>query len=79
MARQLPIQTNYRIMVGAYWFGSAEYGGLIDCKSFKDAESEAAQLRKHGYEKPGISEVRILERTLRVYRPKESFVHERAE
>lgn len=77
MTKRLPIETDTVILVGVYWFGSGDYGGFTKCSTWEAAEENAAFHRRLGYDKPGISEVRILHRTLKVYRPRESFVHER--
>lgn len=72
MTKRCPIETDTIILVGVFWFGSGEYGGFTKCKNWEDAESQAASKRRLGYDKPGVSEVRILHRTLKVYRPRES-------
>lgn len=63
-----PLSSKRRISIAVYWFGENEYGGMTDCKTFAEAEAEAARTRLLGYEKPSVSEVRIVVRSTKVYR-----------
>lgn len=74
--KRLPIEKESAILVGVFWFGSREYGSCTECKTWEAAELECVRHKRLGYEKPGISEVRIIHRTQKVYRPREAYMHE---
>jgi hypothetical protein len=69
MTNRLPIATVKQIYAAVFWFGSQEYGGLHHCKTWEDAESQAALLKRVGYDDPGICEVRIIQTVEKTYRP----------
>ena len=62
------VATKKKLLVAVYWFGDKSYGGSHSCDTWKEAEQQADLRKRLGYDNPGVSEVRIIQQTSKVYR-----------